>query len=105
MAAALVTLIANALLPHPHLPVLFVAAALLASLNSVHRPAIEAMTPQLVRQEEMTAVSALNSIRGNAAFIAGPGLGGPSQPPINLESSAASADPVERNPSLPKHLC
>ena len=34
------------------------------------------MTPQLVRQEEMTAVSALNSIRGNAAFIAGPGLGG-----------------------------
>jgi hypothetical protein len=34
------------------------------------------MTPQLVRPEEMTAVSALNSIRGNAAFIAGPGLGG-----------------------------
>jgi Transmembrane secretion effector len=34
------------------------------------------MTPQLVRPEELTAVSALNSIRGNAAFIAGPGLGG-----------------------------
>lgn len=76
MAAALVMLIANAFLPHPHLLLLFVAAALLASLNSVHRPAIEAMTPQLVRQEEMTAVSALNSIRGNASFIAGPGLGG-----------------------------
>jgi MFS family permease len=76
MTAALAMLIVNALLPRPHIPLLLVAAALLAALNSVHRPAIEAMTPQLVRPEEMTAVSALNSIRGNAAFIAGPGLGG-----------------------------
>jgi len=76
MTAVLAMLIGNALLPHPHVPLLFVAAAILAALNSVHRPAIEAMTPQLVRPEEMTAVSALNSIRGNAAFIAGPGLAG-----------------------------
>src|SRR5436305_12112243 len=34
------------------------------------------MTPQLVSPGEMPAVSALDSIRGNAAFIAGPGLGG-----------------------------
>src|SRR4051794_13566909 len=76
MTVSLAMLIGNAVLPRPHIPILFVAAALLAALNSVHRPAIEAMTPQLVRPEEMTAVSALNSIRGNAAFIAGPGLGG-----------------------------
>ncbi|MGI9074085.1 MAG: MFS transporter [Bryobacteraceae bacterium] len=76
MTAALAMLIVNALLPHPHVRLLFIAAALLAALNSVHRPAIEAMTPQLVCPEEMTAVSALNSIRGNAAFIAGPGFGG-----------------------------
>ncbi|MFL6350453.1 MAG: MFS transporter [Bryobacteraceae bacterium] len=76
MTTALVMLIVNALLPHPYVRLLFIAAALLAALNSVHRPAIEAMTPQLVRPEEMTAVSALNSIRGNAAFIAGPGFGG-----------------------------
>jgi MFS family permease len=76
MAASLTALIVNALLWHPHLPFLFVAAALLASLNAVHRPAMEAITPQLVCPEEMTAVSALNSIRGNAAFIVGPGLGG-----------------------------
>jgi len=49
MPAALVTLIANALLPHSHLLLLIVAAALLASLNCVHRTAIEAVTPQLVR--------------------------------------------------------
>jgi MFS family permease len=76
MTAVLALLAWNALSPHPHVPVLFAAAALLAALNSVQRPAIEAITPQLIRPEEMTAVSALNSIRGNAAFIAGPGLAG-----------------------------
>jgi MFS family permease len=76
MAATLGILIVNALLLHPYVPLLFAAAAILAALNSVHRPAIEAMTPQLVHPSEMTAVSALNSIRGNAAFILGPGLAG-----------------------------
>jgi MFS family permease len=76
MAMVLAMLTVNAILPHPHIPPLFAAAALLAGFNSVQRPAIEAMTPQLVRPEEMTAVSALNSIRGNAAFIAGPGIAG-----------------------------
>ena len=76
MTGVLVLLIVNAVLPHPHITLLFLAAALLAALNAIHRPAIEAMTPQLVLSEEMTAVSALNSIRGNAAFIAGPGIGG-----------------------------
>jgi MFS family permease len=76
MALTLAALAANALLPVPHVPLLFAAASFLAALNSIHRPAIEAMTPQLVRTEEMTAVSALNSIRHNVAFIAGPGLAG-----------------------------
>jgi hypothetical protein len=76
MAVTLAILTVNALLLHPHIWLLFGAAALLAALNSVHRPAIEAMTPQLVGPEEMPAVSTLHSIRGNAAFIAGPGLGG-----------------------------
>ena len=76
MAGVLTLLTVNALMPHPHVMLLFVAAALLAALNSVQRPAIEAMTPQLILSEEMIAVSALNAIRGNFAFIAGPGLGG-----------------------------
>ena len=76
MAATLVALTVNALQPTPHVNLLFAAAAFLAALNSVHRPAIEAMTPQLVRLDEMTAVSALNSIRHNIAYIAGPGLAG-----------------------------
>lgn len=76
MALTLIILTLNARLPHPHISLLFTAAALLAALNSIHRPAIESMTPQLVLAHEMTAVGALNSIRGNIAFIAGPGLAG-----------------------------
>jgi MFS family permease len=76
MIVAIAMLMVNALLPHPHVQPLFAAAALLAALNAIHRPASEAMTPQLVLPEEMTAVGALNSIRGSAAFIAGPGLAG-----------------------------
>jgi len=76
MIVAIAMLMVNALLPHPHVQPLFAAAGLLAALNAIHRPASEAMTPQLVLPEEMTAVGALNSIRGNAAFIAGPGIAG-----------------------------
>jgi MFS family permease len=76
MAMTLAMLTVNALQPRPHVAVLFAAAALLAGLNSVQRPAIEAMTPQLVGTEEMPAVSALTSIRGSVAFIIGPGLAG-----------------------------
>ncbi|QOY86473.1 MFS transporter [Paludibaculum fermentans] len=76
MAVTIAGLTLNALLPRPHVWLLFVTAALLAALNSVHRPSMEAMTPQLFRSEEMPAVSALNSIRGTAAHILGPGIAG-----------------------------
>lgn len=76
MIVAIAMLMVNALLPYPHVQPLFAAAGLLAALHAVHRPASEAMTPQLLLPQEMTAVGALTSIRGNAAFIAGPGLAG-----------------------------
>ncbi len=76
MAMSIGALTVNAMLPHPHVGMLFAAASLLAALNSIHRPAIEAMTPQLLLPEEITSAGALNSIRWNIAFIAGPGLAG-----------------------------
>jgi MFS family permease len=76
MAVTLAIVTANALLPRPQVWLLFAAAALLAALNSVQRPSMEAMTPQLAHPEEMASVSSLNSIRGNVAFIAGPGIAG-----------------------------
>lgn len=55
---------------------LWVMAAVLAGLNALHRPALEALTPQVVPRDEMAAVAALNSMRWSFAHIAGPGLAG-----------------------------
>lgn len=76
MAVVLLGLTYNASLPRPLVWPLFTAASILAALNSIHRPSMEAMTQQLVLPEEMTAVGALTSIRYCIAYIAGPGLAG-----------------------------
>src|ERR1051326_1866868 len=76
MAACCGMLIANALLPQPRASVLFLVAALVAALNGLHRPALEALTPRLVSPEQLPAVAALNSIRFNFSFIVGPRLAG-----------------------------
>jgi MFS family permease len=55
---------------------LWVMAAALAGLNAVHRPALEALTPQVVPEGEMSSAAALNSLRWSFAHIAGPGLAG-----------------------------
>jgi MFS family permease len=55
---------------------LFAAAAVLAGLQAIHRPAIEALTPQLLPPDKLLALGSLNGLRGNAAHIAGPALAG-----------------------------
>lgn len=55
---------------------LWVMAAALAGLNALHRPALEALTPQVVPAGEMSSAAALNSLRWSFAHIAGPGLAG-----------------------------
>ena len=76
MSLVLAGLTLNSLLPAPHVWPLFAASALLAALGAIHRPAIEAMTPQLVEPGDMPAVGALHAIRYNLAYIVGPGLAG-----------------------------
>ena len=76
MALGCLALAANALLPRPTAWVLWCAAALLSGLNAVHRPALEALTQQVVRPEQMPAAGALQSIRHNFAHIAGPAIAG-----------------------------
>ena len=66
----------NAALPTPHVAVLWIGAGLLAALVALHRPAMEALMQQVLPVSEMVAVGALNSVRGNFAFIVGPGLAG-----------------------------
>jgi MFS family permease len=69
-------LLVNALLPHPQLWVLFVDAALAASLVGFLRPSLTALTPRLVERDEMMAASALDSLRFQFGMIGGPAIGG-----------------------------
>ena len=76
LAVASGVLLANALLPSPRLWVIFVAAALMAGLDGLQRPSLEALTPRLVTREELPAAGALASLRGTMGMIAGPAVGG-----------------------------
>jgi MFS family permease len=62
LAAAFVSaaLLVNALLPHPQVWVLYVAAALFAGATAVLRPPLDALLPRLVERDELKAASALN---------------------------------------------
>ena len=66
----------NSTLSRPSVPLLFALAAMMSAVNGFHRPALESLTPRLVSVEELPAVSALTSLRGTLAAIAGPALAG-----------------------------
>ena len=75
-AGASALLVANATLWRPHLWVLFVVAALMAALDGLQRPPLDALLPRLVDRDELAAAGALSSLRGTVGTIAGPALGG-----------------------------
>ena len=76
LALCTVLLAANASLATPRAWVLFAAAALMAGLGAIHRPALEALTPRLLPPEQMPAVAALNMTRYSFNHIVGPGIAG-----------------------------
>jgi MFS family permease len=55
---------------------IYLVGALMAGLNSLHRPAFSALVPQLVKREDMARVSPLNSFPTTFGMIAGPAVGG-----------------------------
>ncbi|MCU1589755.1 MAG: transporter [Frankiales bacterium] len=69
-------LLGNALLPHPSVAVLFVAAGLATLFDALQRPSLDALLPRLVPREDVLAAGALNSMRGTAGMIGGPAVGG-----------------------------
>ncbi|HKV66684.1 MAG TPA: MFS transporter [Gaiellales bacterium] len=75
-AAASLVLVANALLPHPHVWVLFAVSVVQATLSGLQRPSLDALTPRLVERDELMAAGALTSFRMTLGGIAGPALGG-----------------------------
>ena len=66
----------NARLSSPHPVLVWLGAGLMAGLFAIHRPVMEALMQQVLPVADVVAAGALNSIRGNFAFIVGPGLAG-----------------------------
>ncbi len=66
----------NARLEHPSVPLLFAIAALMSAVDGFHRPSLESLTPRLVDPADLPAVSALTTLRGTTAAIAGPSIAG-----------------------------
>jgi MFS family permease len=75
-AVVALVLVGNALLPDPHLWVLYVAAALMAAFTALRRPPLDALVPQLVERDELKASAAIDFLAGNVAMVAGPALAG-----------------------------
>ncbi len=69
-------LLVNALLPDPHLWVIYVVAMVFAAVDGLQRPSLEAIIPRVVAHDELAAAGALNSLRWQVGSIAGPALGG-----------------------------
>ena len=70
-----IALTVNSLLPSPQLWVIYVVAMLFAAVDGLQRPSFDAMLPRLVPQDQLSAASALNSLRMNSAALAGPAIG------------------------------
>ncbi|MFI5934912.1 MFS transporter [Actinoplanes sp. NPDC051494] len=76
LAALCGVLLLNALSDEPHLWLLFVIAALTATVSGLQRPALDAMVPRLVRPEELPATMAMSSLGVQVAQLGGPAVAG-----------------------------
>jgi MFS family permease len=85
LAALCGVLLLNALSDEPHLWLLYVVAALTASIDGIQRPALEAMVPRLVQPDEIPATMALQSLGMQVAQLGGPALAGVLIASVDLE--------------------
>lgn len=66
----------NSLAAVPSLSAMFILAAIASFLGGIHRPALEALTPRLVSEDEIAKVSALAPMRHILTTILSPMIGG-----------------------------
>jgi len=69
-------LLINSLRSTPSIILIYVVAGLFAAVSGLRQPAMAAALPRLVDHEDMTAASALMSLRWQAGVIVGPAIGG-----------------------------
>lgn len=75
-AVLVAVLLINALLPEPQLLVLYVVAMLLAAMDGLQRPSLDAIVPRVVPHDQLAAAGALGAIKWNLGTILGPAVGG-----------------------------
>jgi MFS family permease len=70
-------LLANALFTaSASVPLIFVLSAIRAGLYAIQLPSLDALLPRLVDPDEIPAATAIGTVKGTIAMIAGPALGG-----------------------------
>jgi MFS family permease len=70
------SLVVNALLRHPHVWPLYAFGFVVAGLDGLQRPSLEALVPRIVAHDQQGAAAALSSIRMNIGTLLGPAVGG-----------------------------
>ena len=76
-AASLVMTLAlflNALLPNPHVILLYIVGAAFAGLNGIAAPSLGAILPRIVKHEDMSSANALMGLRWQVGAIVGPSM-------------------------------
>jgi MFS family permease len=76
MAIIAAGFLANSLLTHPQVWLLFVLQSLAVAVFSLGRPAMSSLAPRLVPDEELEAAGALDSVYSSLGAVAGPAFGG-----------------------------
>jgi MFS family permease len=69
-------LVANAALEHPRLWALYGAEALGTAFYAIQRPAMDALVPRLVGEDQIAPAAAVQGIYGSFGHVGGPALGG-----------------------------
>ena len=76
MAIVTAVFLANSLLPHPQVWLLFVLQSLAVAIFSLGRPALSSLAPRLVPDDELSSAMALDSVYESLGAVAGPAVGG-----------------------------
>lgn len=72
----ILVLLVNAALPSPHVWPIYLVAMLLAAVDGLQRPSLDAIVPRVVEHDQLPAAAALTAFRWQLGMIVGPAIGG-----------------------------
>ncbi len=79
-------LLFNSFLSHPHVIVLYIAAALFSAVYGLHSPSAGSLLPSMISHSDLPNANALMSLQGQVGMIAGPAIAGVLISTINVSS-------------------